>query len=275
MIPVQNVGAQNLGKPMRDQVMDFGDEIAKRLLCGKGGEINPTTERRKTMFKRLVVLCCILLLPTMALAEGTTNYGDFWVGGQIGGVFTPNTDVTVSFPGFEATGSVKTDPSFSAGAIIGYNFCMPYRPAWERFFGVALDFQWNKFNHPGEDFIGGEINLKGPQFALSFLGRLQYPLMGSEKFSRGRIVPFLMFGPSVVWTTQELSGTGLIDGSETSTNFALVAEVGVEFFICPQLSIGPSFRYRHVFGPNYEIGPVDIDTNLNQFMVIGRLAWHF
>ena len=58
------------------------------------------------MFKRLVVLCCILLLPTMAAAEGTTNYGDFWVGGQLGAVFTPNTDVTVSsplFPGFEVT----------------------------------------------------------------------------------------------------------------------------------------------------------------------------
>ena len=98
---------------------------------------------------------------------------------------------------------MKTDPAFSAGAIVGYNFCMPYRPAWERFFGVALDFQWNQFNHPGEDFLGGDFKIKGNQFALSLLGRLQYPLMGSEKFSRGRIVPFLMFGPSVVWTTQE------------------------------------------------------------------------
>ena len=61
------------------------------------------------MFKRLVVLCCILLLPTMAAAEGTTNYGDFWVGGQLGAVFTPNTDVTVSSPCFEATESVSED----------------------------------------------------------------------------------------------------------------------------------------------------------------------
>ena len=50
------------------------------------------------MFKRLVVLCCILLLPTIAAADGTRNYGDFWVGGQIGGVFTPNKDVTFSAP---------------------------------------------------------------------------------------------------------------------------------------------------------------------------------
>jgi opacity protein-like surface antigen len=232
------------------------------------------------MIKRLVVICCILLLPTIAAAEGTTNYGDFWLGGQLGAVFTPNTDVTVSsplFPGLEATGSMKTNPAFSAGAIIGYNFCMPYRQPWERYFGVALDFQWNQFNHPGEDIDrGGDFKIKGNQFALSLLGRLQYPLMGSERFTRGRIVPFLMFGPSVVWTTQSVSSSGFLNGgSQTSTNFGLVAEVGVEFFICPQLSIGPSFRYRHVFGPNYSIGPINIDTNLNQFMVLGRLAWHF
>ena len=82
---------------------------------------------------------------------------------------------------------------------------MPYRPAWERFFGVALDFQWNQFppraRVDGFDFP----EIKGNQFALSFLGRLQYPLMGSERFTRGRIVPFLMFGPAVVWSTADFS----------------------------------------------------------------------
>ena len=103
------------------------------------------------MIKRLVVICCILLVPTIAAAEGTTNYGDFWVGGQLGVVFTPNTDVTITspfFPGLQLRDSIRTDPGFSAGAIAGYNFCMPYRQPWERYFGVALDFQWNQFNHP-------------------------------------------------------------------------------------------------------------------------------
>jgi len=128
-----------------------------------------------------------------------------------------------------------------------------------------MDFTWNQFKPKN---LGS-----GDQFALSLLARLQYPLMGDDTFTSGRFVPFLMFGPAIVWTNSDFSNYG--GGSQTSTNFGLVAEVGVEFFICPQLSIGPSFRYRHVFGPNYEIGPVDIDTNLNQFMVIGRLAWHF
>jgi opacity protein-like surface antigen len=232
------------------------------------------------MIKRLVVICCILLVPTIAVSatpDATTNYGDFWVGGQLGVVFTPNTNVTFTspfFPGLEADGNLKTNPAFSAGAIIGYNFCMPYRPAWERFFGVALDFQWNQFNHPGETAFGIDFpKIGGNQFALSFLGRLQYPLMGSERFTRGRIVPFLMFGPSVVWSTANFNNYG--GGSLTSTNFGLVAEVGVDFFVCPTVSIGPSFRYRHVFGPNFESNGVDADMALNQFMILGRLAYHF
>ena len=225
------------------------------------------------MIKRLVVICCILLVPTIAAAQGTTNYGDFWVGGQVGGMWTPEARTKISDQDFSSTFNYGTEPGVTAGAIIGYNFCMPYRPAWERFFGVALDFQWNQFNHPGEDFNGGDFKIKGNQFALSLLGRLQYPLMGSDRFTRGRIVPFLMFGPAIVWTNSDLSNNG--GSSKTSTDFGIVAEIGVEFFVIPQLSIGPSFRYRHVFGPNYSIGPIDIDTNLNQFTALGRLAWHF
>ena len=86
------------------------------------------------MIKRLALICCILLLPTIAVAEGTTNYGDFWVGGQIGGVFTLDRNLNISGPGFEFTTSnrIHTDAAFSAGAIVGYNFCMPYRPSWQR-----------------------------------------------------------------------------------------------------------------------------------------------
>jgi opacity protein-like surface antigen len=225
------------------------------------------------MIKRLVVICCILLVPAIAVSagpEGTTNYGDFWVGGQIGGVFTLDRNVDVSFQGqrlFTAD-NVSTDPGFSAGAIIGYNFCMPYRQPWERYFGVALDFQWNQFNQSIDS-----VSFNGNQFALSFLGRLQYPLMGSDRFTRGRIVPFLMFGPSVVWTNSDFNNIG--GNSNTSTDFALVAEVGVDFFVCPSVSIGPSFRYRHVFGPTYEDQGVKLDSQLNQFMVMGRIAYHF
>jgi opacity protein-like surface antigen len=228
------------------------------------------------MIKRFVLLiCCILLLPTIAAAQGDTNYGDFWVGGQVMGVFTldRSVDVTAS-GGFQATiNNVHTDAAVGAGAIVGYNFCLPYRPSWQRYFGVALDFQWNQFNQSIGDFSG---TLNGNQFALGFLGRLQYPLMGDESFTRGRFVPFLMAGPAVVWTSSDFKDFG---GNKTSTNVGVIAEVGFEYFVMPQLSIGPSFRYRHVFGPNNEFEgagfSVKADSQLDQFMVLGRLAYHF
>jgi opacity protein-like surface antigen len=222
------------------------------------------------MIKRLALICCILLLPAIAAAQGTTNHGDFWLGGQIGGVFTADRNVDVNILGFEFTtaNSISTDAAFSAGAIIGYNFCMPYRQPWERYFGVALDFQWNQFNQS----IADSPTLNGNQFALAFLGRLQYPFMGSERFTRGRLVPYLMFGPAVVWSTSDFEDFG---GNKTSTDFGIVAEVGLEFFIIPELSIGPSFRYRHVWGPNNDFQFVKINSELDQFMILGRLAYHF
>jgi opacity protein-like surface antigen len=227
------------------------------------------------MIKRLALLCCILLLPTIAAAEETTNYGDWWVGGQVGGVFTADTNVTLTapdlFPGQEFTRSIKTNASVLAGAIAGYNFCMPYRQAWERYFGLALDFQWNQFNHPERDFFP---KASGNQFALSFLGRLQYPFMGSDRFTRGRLVPFLMFGPAVVWTNSHIP-TAVGSVIKTTSDFGIVAEAGLEFFIIPQLSIGPSFRYRHVWGPTFRDQGIRLDSQLNQYMFLGRLAWHF
>jgi hypothetical protein len=220
------------------------------------------------MMKRLALLCCIMLLPALAAAasqDGNVHFGEWWVGGQLGGVFTPNQDVTLTGPnGQQFTGSLKTDAAFSAGAIAGYNFCRPYREVWERYYGAAVDFQWNQFNHP---------DLKGNQYALSFLGRLQYPLGGSEKFTFGRFVPFLMAGPSIVWTNSSFSNFG--GGSKTSTNIGVIAEIGCDFYMWPHLSIAPSFRYRHVFGPSYSAQNINIDTQLDQFMVLGRLAYHF
>jgi opacity protein-like surface antigen len=226
------------------------------------------------MIKRLALLCCILLLPTIVLAAsnqtGETNYGDWWVGGQVMGVFTLDRSVSATAGGLHGNiNNVKTAPDIGAGAIAGYNFCMPNRPAWERYFGVALDFQWNQFNQ----WFSNSPSFKGNQYALAFLARGQYPLMGDETFTRGRLVPFVMLGPAIVWSESSFSRFG--DSSKNSTDVGIVAEIGLEYFVIPKLSIGPSFRYRHVFGPNYSVQNVKLDSNLDQFSVLGRLAYHF
>ena len=217
------------------------------------------------MIKRLALICCILLLPTIAAAEA--DYGDFWVGGQIGGVFTTDRNLTVTGPGFEFKNSIGTDAAFSAGAIVGYNFCKLFEQPWERYsraraFGVALDFQWNQFNQS----IGHSPSFNGNQFALAFLARAQLPGMIDETFPLGRLVPFIMAGPAIVWTNSDF---------KDFTDVGVVAEIGLEYFIIPQLSIGPSFRYRHVFGGNNDFQNVKIDSQLDQFMILARLGYHF
>ena len=97
--------------------------------------------------------------------------------------------------------STRTDGAAVGGAIVGYNFCLPYRPSWQRYFGVALDFQWNTLEDLGN--LGPFRQVDGNQFALALLARLQYPLMGDENFTRGRYVPFLMVGPAIVWTNPD------------------------------------------------------------------------
>ncbi len=194
------------------------------------------------MIKRLALLCCILLLTTIAASaspEVNTHYGEAWVGGQVGGLFADH-----------------TEPAVTAGAIVGYNFCMPHRQVWERYFGVALDFSWNKFNQR----YFPDVKIKGDQFALSFLARVQYPLMGDNTFTTGRLVPFLMFGPAIVWTERD---NDFHPGD--STDIGVVAEIGLEYFLIPKLSLGPSFRFRHVW---FEFGR-------DQYTVLGRLAYHF
>jgi opacity protein-like surface antigen len=219
------------------------------------------------MFKRLMVLCCILLLPTIAAAEENMNYGEFWVGGQVGALFTTEANWDLTSPFLNGTlKNVGTQVAVTAGGIVGYNFCMSYRQPWERYFGVALDFSWNQYTQ-------GKLPINGNQYALALLARGQYPLMGSETFKYGRLVPFVMVGPAVVWSNSDLSN--LSGGSRTSTDVAIVAEIGLDCYIIPHLSIGPSFRYRHVFGPSYDFQNVNVDTDLNQFTLMARLAYHF
>ena len=90
--------------------------------------------------------------------------------------------------------------------------------------------------------------------------------MIDESFTLGRLVPFIMAGPAIVWTNSDF---------KDSTNVGVVAEIGLEYFIIPKLSIGPSFRYRHVFGGDNDFQNVKIGSQLDQFMILARLGYHF
>ena len=82
------------------------------------------------------------------------------------------------------------------------------------------------------------------------------------------------------WQARLLSGhktsfSNFGGGDKTQTNIGVVAELGCDFFMWPRLSIAPAFRYRHVFGPSFSTQNMNIDTQLDQFMIIRGLAYHF
>ena len=134
------------------------------------------------MIKRLALLCCILLVPTIAAAASPaaspaadTNYGDWWVGGQAIGVFTLDRSADITVRGRQGTiNNIRTDAAVGAGAIAGYNFCMANRPAWERYFGVALDFQWNQFTQS----VRNSANVNGRPVRFSVTGQRPVPTHG-------------------------------------------------------------------------------------------------
>lgn len=235
------------------------------------------------MFKSLMVVLCVLMLSTAAMAE-------VWVGGQIGGNFTGDRNVNLMAPPIKGTfNNITTDAGVTTGIILGYNFrTNPAFPSWAKYFGVAVDYSFNTFNQPSQTGTGsilpasvtsvGFPQVKGYQNAVTFLVRAQYPFMVSSTYRYGRIVPFLMGGPGVTWTTANYSNWG--GQTVTTGNFSAVAELGVDFYVTPEISVGPSVRYRYVAGPTAEFRRpqnfVNISSgDLNQFAVMARVAYHF
>jgi opacity protein-like surface antigen len=235
------------------------------------------------MKKVFLIVCCFLILTTAASAE-------WWVGGQLGSTFTGDSDVTFKAPPFKGTlNGIQTQSSFMTGAIVGYNFgTTANAPEWARYFGAAIDFSYNGFSQAAQTRTGSIIppwvrgfNLPqtdGYQLALAFLARVHYPCMIDEAFPRGRLLPYIMFGPAIVWTNVDFSNYA--GSSQTSTNAAFVAETGLEYFITPQLTIGPAFRYRHTWNPSFNFQRSWSDVSVssqsqNQYTVMARVTYHF
>jgi len=224
------------------------------------------------------LLICFLAAPVSA---------GVWIGGHFGPNWTGDSDVNFKAPPLKGTlNGVTTNAGYLAGLIVGYDFDQRHGfPAWTEYFGVALDFSYNPFNQSaqivGGTFIPPFINaaqlpqIEGYQVALSFLLKGQYPCLKSAAFPKGRLFPYLMVGPAVVWTTSFANTIA----SQSSTNVGIVTEVGLQYFIVPNLAASAGFRYRHVWGPTFDfrrdINYVHANTSTDQYTVLLRLSYHF
>src|SRR3974390_1956559 len=100
------------------------------------------------MRKKTAVLCLVVLLAALFALPGI-GQAAMWVGAELGGNLTGNSNLKLGAPGFSGTAdSVAFRPSVIGGATIGYDFVNSgfggrNWPRWMRVFSFATDLTYN------------------------------------------------------------------------------------------------------------------------------------
>jgi opacity protein-like surface antigen len=257
------------------------------------GEYNCVQEFRKIKGENLMKKSYLVLMLalTLVLAPGV-GQSAMWVGGQIGGHFMSNTDADVSAAVLTGTvHDLKIEPSVIGGITIGYDFIkegfLGYAwPDWMKYFGVAVDFTYNRMDLRSQNrdvTVGGVTvsnfpfpKVEGYSAVWTLLFYAHYGFLPDSVCPSGRVHPYVGVGPAVL-----LSGLNIswLNQSDSSADIALVVEAGVRFFALKNVSLDTSFRYRYA-QPSYSYTlagtPIDIDMNdFNSFSFLFRANYHF
>jgi opacity protein-like surface antigen len=239
---------------------------------------------------------CVLLGLTLALAlvmlPGAAQ-SKMWVGAQLGANFAANTDLDGSFAGVPFSfKSAGVDTSVIAGLTLGYDFVREgfggYNyPDWMKYFSVATDFTFNRFNFKrqilsatigGVPVPGGILlpQSEGNMICWSFLLIGKYGFLPDSDVPFGRLQPYLAVGPGIMFSTQNDFGFGA--GSSNSVDIALVVESGIRYMALKNVSLDAAFRYRFC-EPSYDFGLVggktDVGLTAHQFSALFRVSYHF
>jgi hypothetical protein len=233
------------------------------------------------MKKRTYVVGVAVLLAALLAMSGVAQSG-MWIGGQIGGNFPLKS--SVESPGFGVEfEDVEWSPTVIGGAIIGYDFVNTgfgaYNwPDWMRYFFFATDITYNRLHAssqtvtavlPGGATFPVELGrLEGYEVVWSFLFGVKYGFYPDSEVPTGRVVPYLMLGPGLMWS-------GLED-TDTSMNVALVVEPGIRWMALKNVSIDTALRYRYA-SPEWETNGFTAAkiSGLNQLAFLIRANYHF
>jgi hypothetical protein len=134
----------------------------------------------------LPAICFLLILPTLARAEG---FLDFYGGRAMSKDAQVEASISSSGLGLVTTEShtqpTDFDPSFTFGGRWGYWFeKLPY-------VGLSLDLSYIRADDK-------DVNIR--VIPISLLLMLRWPLFKSEKFPHGRIQPYAAIGPSLYYS---------------------------------------------------------------------------
>jgi hypothetical protein len=197
---------------------------------------------------RLVIGLLILLLVT-PLEVSAGWYADVYTGG----VFTKNTDLTIS----SSLGSTTTyqdlhvNNSWTAGGRGGY---WVDRHDWLGFgldmffFRVKAPSQVVSVTGPGPTAtfsISADWSL--PVFGVGFdVLRLRAPLLRNEEFTHGRLQPFASVGPAL-FVTRAGKNRFVQPQGQDGTDVALgaKAEAGVTFLLTKTVGLFTEYRFTH------------------------------
>jgi hypothetical protein len=229
----------------------------------------------------IAVLATALLLPAVAGAA-------MWVGGQVGGSFFANQDVTQVGKGVSFANQ-KFDPSVIGGIQIGYDFVKAgflgrNWPEWMKYFSFATDLTYNRMmmrDQQGADPFDKSGITNGYMATLSFLFIAKYGFFCDSEVPFGRLQPYVGVGPGILFSGGQF-GEDLTPGQNAcSTNVALVAEGGIRYFALKTVSLDAAFRYLHsrptyhVADPGDTEGGWSIRYPIDQFSFLFRANLHF
>lgn len=246
--------------------------------------------------KTYVVGVAVLLAALLALAG--VAQAAMWVGAELGGNFTANSDIKIN--GNSTGSNTSFSPAVIGGATIGYDFVNAgfgaYAwPDWMKYFSIATDITYNRLNvnsSSGNNGLAAALapgsRLEGSAFAWTWMLMAHYGFLPDSEIPTGRINPYIGVGPAIVWTTIDGGsiGTGPVPatgvaggtfhsiGGASSTNIALVAEAGIRWVCFKQVSVDTAYRFRWL-EPSWSAGPVTVSAPLYMHSFLVRANYHF
>jgi len=237
-----------------------------------------------------ICLLALMLMPGLGQAG-------MWVGLQGGANWTADTDVrTPAGTGWSAETfpNVKRDVAALGGIIIGYDFVkegfLGYNyPEWMKYFSFCTDFTYNRATSRSQTVYSvydagfttpEEIHMEMSLACWSFLFKARYGFFPDSEVPFGRLQPYLMVGPGILFSSVRADFFYGATGSHASSvDIALVTEAGIRWMALKNVSLDAGFRYRYA-KPSYDLHlsggrTTDMTTELHLFTAMFRVSYHF
>lgn len=209
----------------------------------------------KKSFGKIAAAVVIVMLAALPVCAGNGFYGGF----QIGPSFSVGNQTTIDG---KSTKNPTFDTNVAVGGQVGYDFAYKQNaPAWAKYFGVALDYQYNGLNSNNTTVFGNSRS--GYQHGLGFLGVVKMPMNPSPEYPAGKWFPYVAVGPTVVFTTL---------ANQDTTNVGVIVEPGIRFMVTKRFSTDLSYRFRYA-EPRFSNTDTKVQVANHMFLLRGNI--HF